>query len=210
MKTIGRLHVITDTVLQNRFTHRELAALAIRGGADTIQYRSKSASVRTLLEEAAAVRDVCREHGVTFIVNDRVDIALAVDADGVHLGRSDMPVETARRLLGPDRIVGGTVRNGEHLREAERLGADYVGLGPVFETGSKRVDHEVLGLDLVREVCRHARIPVIAIAGITISTAAAVMAAGVYGIAVIGAVAAADHPADAAADLVRCIGGGGG
>ncbi|MBS1910540.1 MAG: thiamine phosphate synthase [Bacteroidetes bacterium] len=207
MKAIGRLHVITDMVLQRRFTHRELATLAIRGGADTIQYRSKSESVRTLLEEAAGVRDVCREHGVTFIVNDRVDVAMAVEADGVHLGRSDLPIETARRLLGPDRIVGGTVRNVEHLQEAERLGADYVGLGPVFRTGSKRVDHEELGLDLVREVCSRARIPVIAIAGITISNAAAVVAAGAYGIAVIGAVAAADNPDDAAADLLRCIGG---
>src|SRR5437899_1992452 len=97
---VGRLHVITDTILQTRYSHAELASLAIGGGADTIQYRSKSQEVRTLLREAEEVREVCRSHGVTFLINDRVDICLAVDADGVHLGRDDMPILLARKILG--------------------------------------------------------------------------------------------------------------
>src|SRR3989442_15980949 len=99
-KTIGRLHVITDTVIQSRYSVAVLTTLAIDGGADTIQFRSKSLDTRYLLREAHGVRQICTERGVTFIVNDRVDVCLAVGADGVHLGLNDMPVATARIILG--------------------------------------------------------------------------------------------------------------
>ena len=108
-RRIGRFHLITDTVLQSRHDHAELARLAIAGGADTIQYRSKKDDIREMIAEASAMRDVCARAGVTFLVNDRVDLCLAVGADGVHLGRGDMPLEIARRILGPGPIIGGTV-----------------------------------------------------------------------------------------------------
>jgi thiamine-phosphate pyrophosphorylase len=202
---IGRLHVITDTTLQHRYSHAELAELAIQGGADTIQYRSKSLEIRLLLREASEVRDVCVHHGVTFLVNDRVDVALAVDADGVHLGREDMPLPLARKLLGPEKIIGGTVRNVVHLRQAIIESADYVGLGPVFGTTSKLVDHELLGLEMVREVSAVSTIPVIAISGITPDNVAEVIAAGAAGVAAIGAVCCAEDVAGAAQDLLEKI-----
>src|SRR5690606_11968289 len=103
---------------QTTHSHARLAELAIRGGADTIQYRSKSADVRRMIREAGETAEVCRASGVLFLVNDRVDICLAVGAGGVHLGRGDMPVAVARRILGPGRIIGATIRNPEHMRIA--------------------------------------------------------------------------------------------
>lgn len=207
-KRIGRLHVITDTTLQERYTHAQLAELAIRGGADTIQYRSKSDDVRLMIREAEEVAEICRRFNVTFLVNDRVDICQAVDADGVHLGRGDMPVPIARKILGPQRIIGATVRSPEHLHEAVRESADYAGLGPVFGTTSKQVGLEPLGLDMVERVCRDAAIPVIGIAGITADNAASVVRAGAHGVAVIGAVCCADDVVAAAAAIAGRLGNG--
>jgi thiamine-phosphate pyrophosphorylase len=205
---IGRLHLITDTQLQDRYSPAELAELAIEGGVDTVQYRDKSGDVRRMIDEAGQVLEVCRAAGVLMLVNDRVDVALAVNADGVHLGRTDMPIEVARRILGPDKVVGGTIRNADHLRTAMEQGADYVGLGPIFTTGSKQVDHPQLGLDGVRQVTTNASIPVICIAGITVASAADVIAAGAYGVAVIGAICNAEDPARAAALLREAIDSG--
>jgi thiamine-phosphate pyrophosphorylase len=202
---IGRLHVITDTTLQRRYSHAELAELAIRGGADTIQYRSKSSEIRRMIREAGEVRDICNHYGIPFIVNDRVDLCLAVDADGVHLGLEDMPVPLARRILGPEKLIGGTVRNRTQLEEAAGESADYVGLGPIFGTISKRVDVDPLGLEIVREVSRDSPIPVIAIAGITSLNAREVFDAGAHGVAVIGAVCCADDVAGAASALRRAL-----
>ena len=206
-RRIGRFHLITDTVLQSRHDHAELARLAIAGGADTIQYRSKKDDIREMIAEASAVRDVCARAGVTFLVNDRVDLCLAVGADGVHLGRGDMPLEIARRILGPGPIIGGTVRNEEHLAEAVAAGADYVGLGPIFGTTSKVVGMEPLGLDVVRRVCASSPIPVIGIAGITRDNLASVLAAGAHGVALIGAVCLADDVTAAACAIARVIEG---
>ncbi len=202
---VGRLHLVTDTTVQTRYSHAELAELAIAGGVDTVQYRSKLTDVRVLIREAGAVREVCRQAGVPFIVNDRVDICLAVDADGVHLGRTDMPIDIARAILGRSRIVGGTVRSVTQLDDAVADGADYVGLGPVFGTTSKSVGHEPLGLQGVRTVTRAATIPVIAIAGITLMNARSVVEAGAFGIAVIGAIANAVAVTEAAQALARAI-----
>jgi thiamine-phosphate pyrophosphorylase len=202
---IGRLHFVTDTVIQNRYTHAELAERAIAAGVDTIQYRSKESDFRRLMKEASEVREVCRRTGVLFVVNDRVDLALAVDADGVHLGLRDMPVDVARRILGSNRIIGGTIRNCEQLLAAAADGADYVGLGPVFGTRTKQVDHPALGLEAVERIVSGAPIPVIAIAGISIETIDSVLATGVYGVAVIGAIAGAVDVGAAAAKLAAIV-----
>lgn len=202
---LGRLHVITDDTIQNRYTHVRLAELAIFGGADVIQFRSKSSDVRAMIEEASRIREACRASGVTFLVNDRVDVALAVGADGVHLGKQDMPVHLARSLMGPDAIIGGTARGVDDALETEREGASYVGLGPVFATSTKNVGHEPIGIETVREVTSRLSIPVIAIAGISLSNAQTVIAAGAWGVAVIGAVALADDPVAATRELSNGI-----
>lgn len=202
---IGRLHIITDIDVQHRYTHAELAEHAIAGGADTIQYRSKSLDVAGMLHEAGAVREVCRARGVPIIINDRVDVCLAIEADGVHLGRGDMPIDVARRLLGPGFIIGGTARTVEHVLEARRLGADYVGVGPVFGTTTKQVDHVLIGLDGVRSIADAAALPVIAIAGITHRNAGQVLQAGADGVAVISDVCAAVDVRAAAERLAHVV-----
>ena len=200
---IGRLHVITgngDGSRPSRFP-AELARCALQGGADTIQYRDKSGDVRRMLQEASEVLKVCREFSVPMIVNDRVDLCLAVGADGVHLGLTDMPVKTARRILGAGRIIGATIRGVPDLERVQEESADYVGLGPIFRTSSKQVPVEPLGLDIVRQVAEVARIPVIGIAGITHENLSDVLRAGAFGVAVIGAVSQASDPEAAARGL---------
>lgn len=204
-KRIGRLHVITDTVLQQRYPAHQLAELAIQGGADTIQYRSKSLDFRAMFAEASLVREVCARTGVLFIVNDRVDLCEAVDADGVHLGSNDMPVEVARRIIGSNRIIGGTVRDVEGLHVAELQGADYVGLGPIFATKSKLVNHHPIGIAGIESVVRAARIPIIAIAGITMENIRSIVGAGAHGVAVIGAVCSAADVVGATASLLDAM-----
>lgn len=201
----GRLHILTDTQIQERWSHAVLAEQAVSGGADTVQFRAKEMDMRTMIHEAGAVVEVCRAGGAIAIINDRVDIALAVRADGVHLGADDMPVALARELLGPDAIIGATVRDGEGAIAAARDGASYVGLGPVFGTASKKVDHPPLGLEGVERVAHISPIPIIAIAGISLDNAASVIHAGAYGVAVLGAVALADNPANVVRMLKRIM-----
>lgn len=197
--------MITDTTVQSRYTHAELAERAIGGGADTIQYRSKTTDVRRMIREAGEVSEVCRRHGVLFLVNDRIDVCLAVGADGVHLGREDMPLRVARDILGSGKVIGGTVRGVGHLREAIAESADYVGLGPIFRTSSKSLSIEPLGLETVREVSAASSIPIIAIAGISVDNASSIIAAGAAGVAVIGAVCAAPDVTAAARELRRAV-----
>jgi thiamine-phosphate pyrophosphorylase len=205
-KRIGRLHVITDEMVQDRFTHVEIAERAIAGGADTIQFRDKSKTTSELAAAARAIREVCASRGVPLIVNDRTDIAMAVDADGVHLGRSDLPVRAARELLGPGKIIGGTAGSLEEAIEAQRDGADYVGFGHIYPTASKHKPGEAKGPGSLVDICRAVSIPVIAIGGIGTGNFGPVIDAGAWGIAVIGAVCAAEDPAAAASVLIDGIG----
>lgn len=202
-ETIGRLHVITadDDGSRPLRSHAEQALLAVQGGADTIQYRSKSGDVRRMIADGLEVRSVCRRFGVTFLVNDRVDLCLALDADGVHLGKEDMPVEIARRLLGSRKIIGATVRNVDDLLCAQRASADYVGCGPIFPTTTKELPVPPLGIEGLRQVAEGGRIQVIAIAGITSENVGSVMNAGAYGAAVVGAVVRAEDPEKAVRTL---------
>jgi thiamine-phosphate pyrophosphorylase len=199
--TLGRLHVITDTVIQDRYGHVELARLAIAGGADTIQFRDKSLGAREAIEIASAIRDLCRDSHVTLIINDRVDIAMAVDAEGVHLGQRDLPIADARSLLGPSKLIGGTAANLDEARQVERDGADYVGFGHIYPTTSKHKPGEPKGAALLRRVCTAVGIPVIGIGGIDVPNLGPVVDAGAWGVAVIGAVCKTPDPAAAAARL---------
>jgi thiamine-phosphate pyrophosphorylase len=201
MKKIGGLHVITDTTIQSRFTHTQLAKMAIEGGADTIQFRQKDGSARELVESAQAVQAVCAEHGVSLIVNDRADIALAVGAAGAHFGQDDLPITVGRLILPPEMIIGASARTEEKILEAISAGADYIGFGPIYQTSSKPDAELPKGLEALRWMCEIAQCPVIAIGGITAETAYEVIRAGAHGIAVISAVCAQADPTAATRHL---------
>lgn len=207
MKNIGVLHVITDTTLQSRFTHAELAELAIQGGADTVQFRQKQGTTRELIAMAEAMRTVCEHHNVPLIVNDRADIALAVGASGTHFGQDDMPVSIGRRILPAETIIGASARTEEKILEAITEGADYIGFGPIYGTTSKPDAEMAKGLERLRRMCDLATCPVIAIGGIGIETAGDVIQAGAHGIAVISAVCAHHEPEIATQALLNEIQG---
>lgn len=196
---IGRLHVLTDFTFQQRYAHADLATRAAAGGADAIQFRQKTGAQRNRLHAAERTAEACRAAGVPLLVNDALDLALAVDADGVHLGQDDLPIDVARRILGPDAVVGATVTNVVQARTAEAAGASYLGFGPVFPTQSKRNPASVKGLDGLAAVCGAVAIPVVGIAGITPERVRPVLDAGAYGIAVMTAVTTAREPEAATA-----------
>ncbi len=202
MKKIGRFHLLTDTCLQTRFSHLELAQLAIAGGADTIQLREKTGETREMIRVADEVRAFCKRAGVTFIVNDRVDVAIASRADGVHLGQNDFPIPLARTLLGEEAVIGGSAGNMEEARKCLLEGADYIGFGPVYPTASKEDAGPASGLDLLKRVVEEIPLPIVAIGGITRENAPQVIRTGAHGIAVISAVCCQRDPEEAA----RCLG----
>lgn len=207
MKNIGVLHIITDTTLQSRFTHAELAELAIEGGADTVQFRQKHGTTRELVAMAQSMQAVCKRHKVPLIVNDRADIALAVGAMGAHFGQDDMPVSIGRQILSTNTIIGASARTEEKILAAISEGADYIGFGPIYGTTSKSDAETAKGLERLRRMCDIAACPVIAIGGITVQTAGDVIRAGVHGIAVISAVCAHPEPAVATQALLNEIHG---
>lgn len=197
--------MLTDVVLQARFSHLELARRALAGGADAVQLREKGGTTRELIGLAREMAALCRGAGAVFIVNDRVDVTLAAEADGVHLGQSDFPIAMARRLLGPHRIIGGSAATVEEARRCVEEGADYVGFGPVYPTGSKADAAPARGLALLREVVAAVPAPVVAIGGIGVGNAAEVVRAGAHGVAVISAVCCQEDPAEATRRLVEAL-----
>ena len=212
MKQIGRLHVLTDIVLQSRFSHATLAKMAVAGGADTIQFRQKHGSTRGMIETAQEMKRLCADSGALLIVNDRVDVALASNADGVHLGKEDFPIPLAREVLGKDKIIGGSAATLEEARICLSQGADYLGFGPVYPTASKDDAGPVSGIDVLKEVVRSIPIPVIAIGGISAANIHEVLQAGASGIAVISAVCCQTNPEKATRTLCEPLlkGGPGG
>lgn len=202
---IRGLHVIVDGEHTLGRGHADVASAALRGGACVIQLRDKRLTVRELYPIALELREITREYGAVFIVNDSVELALAVDADGVHLGQEDMPADVARRLMGPDRIIGVSTHSVDEAMAAERDGADYIGFGPMYVTATKDAGAAKgpEGLKLVRGCVR---IPVVAIGGIKASNAKQVIEAGADGIAVITAVTAAADIEAAARELAGMFG----
>ncbi|AAM72408.1 MAG TPA: thiamine phosphate synthase [Chlorobaculum sp.] len=183
----------------------ELARMALQGGAGMVQLRRKTASGQELYEWAIRIQALCSEQQALFIVNDRVDIAMAVHADGVHLGQQDLPASAARALLAPDAIIGVSVSNATEAIKAAEEGASYIGVGHIFPTFSKDKPSEPLGTASIRPIGRAAQLPVIAIGGIGHDNAAEVIRAGASGIAVISAVSDSDDPETATRELVRRI-----
>jgi thiamine-phosphate pyrophosphorylase len=195
---IGRLCVITDTAIQSRFSHQDLTALAVEGGADTIQLRDKTLPDAELVRVARMILEVCHGHDVKLVVNDRVGVARDAGAHGVHLGLTDALIADARAVLGPSAIIGGTAGTVEQALAAEAAGATYIGCGHVFPTTSKQKAGEPIGLDGLARVCEAVRIPVVAIGGIDATNARSCIDAGAHGVAVIAAVCAASDPREAA------------
>ncbi len=202
---IGRLHVLTDTIVQNKFSHPDLARMAIDGGANTIQFRQKKGSSLDMFRNAETIMQLCRDASVTMIVNDRIDIALAVDADGVHLGQSDIPLPVARKLLGAQKLMGGSATDFDELRKVIEGGADYVGFGPVFGTMSKENPGNPRGISFMKEVVERSSIPVVAIGGIKLNHVKELFATGIHGIAVISAICCEPDPAKATQRFLTAI-----
>ncbi len=161
-------YFITDAALSRRGNMSDVKD-ALAAGVKIVQYRAKEVGTREMLAEAQELKNLCR--GAIFLVNDRVDVALAVDADGVHLGQEDMPYETARRLLGAGKIIGITVSNLEEARAAARQGADYLGVSPIFFTRTKADAGAPTGLALIKEIRNAVSLPLVAIGGITLANA---------------------------------------
>ncbi|MBP7069070.1 MULTISPECIES: thiamine phosphate synthase [unclassified Methanothrix] len=157
---------------------------------EAVQYRNKNAETRVMYEEALHLREICRD--LTFLINDRIDIALAVGADGVHLGQTDMPCKTAREMLGEEKIIGVTVHNLFEALVAKRDGADYLGVSPIFQTATKSDAGKPAGIALIEEIRRKVDIPLIAIGGINLSNAPEVIGAGADGLCAISCVVESD------------------
>jgi thiamine-phosphate diphosphorylase len=186
-------------------SHIEVAEAAIAGGATVVQYRDKTSTSRAMYEYALRLRELTTKRNVMFIVNDRVDIALAVKANGVHLGQDDMAIGVAREIMGNEYIIGISATCFEEAIEAADKGADYVGVGPIFLTGSKDDASEPIGLDELKRVRKALSIPIVAIGGISIDNSESVVKAGADGIAVISAIASAPDMIKAARDLSSAI-----
>jgi len=198
------LYVITDEQLSNGSSHAELARLACEGGADVIQLRDKTMDRDEFMRTAAEIRRITSSYGVLFIVNDRVDVAIDVKADGVHVGQSDMALTDAVKVKG-DMLIGVSAGDLEEALTAERGGADYIGYGPIFTTTSKHDARAAVGTDRLRDIVNKLRIPVVAIGGISKENAADVVRAGADGIAVISAVVSQKDVKKAAEELKNII-----
>lgn len=192
-----QLQFITHS--NDRYTYADGARMALEGGCKWIQLRMKDATDDEVRQVAGIVQPLCREHEAVFLLDDRVGLAKELKADGVHLGRNDIPVDEARRILGEEFIIGGTANTFEDIERLWRLGADYIGCGPFRFTSTKKNLSPVLGLDGYRSIIGSMRaagieLPVVAIGGITVDDIPAVMATGVDGIALSGAILNAGDP----------------
>lgn len=196
-----RVYLITDRRLASGGDLLSAVERALAGGVRAVQLREKDLGGRELLDLARKMRALTARRGAKLLINDRVDIALASGADGVHLGESSISPGEARRLLGPGRLIGASTHSGEQLAAAEADGADFAVFGPVYYTPSKAKYGPPLGVDALRRACASARIPVFALGGVKAQNIAEVMTAGADGIAMISAILAAEDPEAAASDI---------
>ena len=194
------LYAVTDRHWLGKRSLKEVVKESLDGGVTFVQLREKTLEDDKFLEEAKELKQLCKEYNVPFVINDNVDIAIAMDADGVHVGQSDMEAGNVREKLGPDKIIGVSAQTVEQAVLAEKRGADYLGVGAVFPTGSKddavEVSHETL-----KAICEAVSIPVIAIGGISVGNVKELAGSGIVGIAVISAIYAAEDIKKATEDL---------
>jgi len=183
-------YLVTDSGLSLAGTLSDVER-AIDAGCGIVQYREKLKETRQMVEEAQAIKELCQGRAI-FLVNDRIDVALAVDADGVHIGQNDMPFDMARSILGEDKIIGLTTHNVQESIEAERIGADTIGLSPIFATGTKADAGAACGVSMITEVRKHVTLPITAIGGINGDTIGDVIKAGADNAVAISAVLCTD------------------
>lgn len=199
------LHLITDTTVQEKYSHSHLAVMAFAGGAQVVQYRNKSFDRRKDLEPLANLAMTARMMDRILIINDDVDLALEVGAQGVHLGIEDGSPQKARKLMGPKAVIGATVHNFKELDALQGMHIDYIGVGPVYGTRSKSTGLPDLGLDNLRAICQASTFPVIGIGGITAQNALPVLEAGAKGVAILSAFCKAPEPKRFVKDLLQIL-----
>lgn len=184
------LYLITDRTIA-RLSHTQIVRKALRAGVRTVQLREKNMSGKDLYKEALAIKEIVKKYGATLIINDYVDVAKAVDADGVHLGQEDMPVEEARIILGNRKVIGASTHSLAQALGAERAGADYIGFGPVFRTSTKNAGRPK-GIDGLKKIRKRIHIPVVAIGGITWENINEVLKSGADACAIVSGILAGD------------------
>lgn len=199
---LSDLYLILDPSVSPTRSLNDALRKAAQAGVKIVQYRNKSASMKDAYAEALPLRKLAAELDVLFIVNDRCDLALAVDADGVHLGQGDLPLGLARKVMGPDKLIGISTHNPEQVRAASAGKPDYLGFGPIFKPGSKQDHDPVVGIEGLRQIRALTSLPVFAIGGITVENVGEVMKAGATGVAVISAILKAPDIKQAVSDFL--------
>lgn len=199
------LYVITGEEFHPGRKLLDVMEESILGGAEIIQLRDKKSSKRVILEKAKMLRELTKKHDVTFIVNDHIDIALAVDADGIHLGQDDLPISEARKVVGSDKIIGISTHKIEEARQAQQDGADYIGAGPVYATNSKSDVVDPVTTSYIQEVATEISIPFVAIGGIKLHNVDEVLAAGASRICVISEVVGSSNVRGTSESFIKRI-----
>ena len=199
------LYFVTDRALCGRRKLEDVVLMALQGGASCIQLREKDLSTCLFIEEARRIKALMARFRTSLIINDRIDVALAVRADGVHIGQDDMPYDLARKLMGPKAIIGLSVETWEDVAYALTLDVDYLGVSPIFQTPTKTDTRGQWGLEGLRRIRAATRLPLVGIGGLNASNAADVIRAGADSIAVVSAICAADDPLKATRELNRII-----
>lgn len=201
-----RLYLVTDRKAIGGRSVEDVVREAVRGGVTMVQLREKECPTRDFVELGCRLKKLLSEYGVPLVINDRVDVALACGADGVHIGQSDMPYAAARRILGQDSIIGLSAESMDDVTAANAMDVDYIGISPVFSTPTKTDTAVPFGLDGLREAVRLSVHPTVAIGGMNARTAADVMSCGTGGIAVVSAIMGADSPYEASRELIGIVG----
>ncbi|KAJ8903995.1 hypothetical protein NDN08_000525 [Rhodosorus marinus] len=199
------LYLVTDRKLTKHGDVSSVVEAALDGGTSVVQLRDKDVSTREMIELGQELRCVTEQNGVPLLVNDRVDVALAIKADGVHVGQDDMPIEMVRKLIGADKIIGVSAGTIEEAVQAENDGADYLGVGAVYATSSKSDAGDAIGPEALKAIVDSVSIPVVAIGGINGKNARECITQGAAGVAVISAIVSADDPSGASSNLRQTI-----
>lgn len=199
------LYLVTDSQLSLGRPIEEVVEQAIKGGVTMVQLREKKASSRKFYELALSIKRILKRRNIPLIINDRLDIALACDAEGLHIGQSDLPYPVARKLLGKDKIIGLSVENIQDVEETNKWDVNYIGISPVFSTPTKTDTAPSLGLEGVRQIMAISKHPSVAIGGINLSNAKDIIRAGANGIAVVSAIMSAPNPEQATRELSQII-----
>ena len=208
MKTLNidySLYLVTDRGLARGRSTLDIVRAAVKGGVTCVQLREKECSTREFIDQALSIKDILKTHNIPLIINDRLDVAQAVEADGVHLGQTDMPLATAKNILGDSMVIGISAESLPDAVAAEKGGADYLGISPIYATPTKTDTVPPLGLGGLHEIRQAVKIPLVGIGGLNQETSADVIRNGADGVAVVSAIVSADDPESASRELIQII-----